>query len=53
MSHTDLGLVLYPVRRLLELSDLPDNVTNLREERSEMFSHRLKSSGMNGLTQAI
>lgn len=34
--RTDLGLVLYPVRRLLELSDLPNDVANLREHRPEI-----------------
>lgn len=34
--HTDLGLVLYPVRSLLELPDLPNDVANLREQRPEI-----------------
>lgn len=30
---THLGLVLYPVRCLLELADLPDDVRDLRGKR--------------------
>ena len=33
-SHwTNLGLVLYPVWCLLELTDLPDNMRYLKEQR--------------------
>ncbi len=33
LNQTHLGLVLYPVRCLLELTNLPDNMRNLREQR--------------------
>lgn len=39
INLTYLGLVLYPVRCLLELTNLPDDMRNLRRQKSELMEN--------------